>query len=85
MTYRGNIFKPLDPLGCIELRSPISHSLLSLILGRREDNHLAASLGGELDRQMAQTAEADNTDPVGGLDIEHVQDVENRGAAAHES
>lgn len=74
----------LGTLGSVEFGSAELHGLVSLAVGATEDDDLAAHLGGELDGQVTETANADDTDAVGWLGVVHVKSVEDGGTTAHQ-
>ena len=73
-----------DALHGVEFRRAELHRLGLFAVGAAEDDDLAAHLGGELDGEVAEAADADDADAVGGADVVHFQRVEDGGAAAHE-
>ena len=68
----------------VELLSPELHRLFSLGFSAREDDHFTAHFCCELDCEMAQSADADNTNTVSRFDIEASKCTIDSGAAAHQ-
>lgn len=76
--------KLLLSLGGDKLRSTKRHSLLALVLRRGKDDDLATHLGGELDGQVTESTDAEDTDGVLGAGTEGGERGIDGGTAAHE-
>lgn len=74
----------LGALDRVELGRTELQRLILLAVCAREHNHLATHLGGELDGQVAEAANADDADTVRGGDIRHVQGIVDGCATTHE-
>lgn len=74
----------LDTLGGVELVGSELHGLLSLGLGGGEDDNAASHLGGELDGQVTESSDTNNTDTVGWLDVVETEGRVDGGTTAHE-
>lgn len=79
-----DVLELLDALGGVELAGTESQGLLLLGVGTGEDNNVATHLGGEVDSQVAETTNTDNTDAVGRLSVVHVEGVEDGSTTALE-
>jgi len=79
-----DVLELLDALGGVELAGTESLGLLLLGVGTGEDDDVATHLGGELDGQVTETTNTDDTDAVGGLGVVHVESVEDGGTTALE-
>lgn len=84
MVDRANIFRLLQVCHSIKLSSTKLKSLLLFAGGRREDHYLTAHLGRELDGQMTQAANAQDTYSVVSLDVVGVKGIEDSSAGTHE-
>jgi hypothetical protein len=74
-----DVLELLDALGGVELGGSKSLGLVLLGVGAGEDNNIAAHLGGELDSQVTETTNTDDTDTLGRLGVVHVQSIEDGG------
>ncbi len=73
-----------EALRGVEFRSAECHRFLLFVVGAAEDDDLAAHFAGELDGQVAETADADDADSLCGPRVVHLQRVEDGRAAALE-
>ena len=80
----GGLREVLGVLDGMELFGAQLHGLVLLAIGAGEDDDFATHLGGELDGQVAETANADDTDALVWLGAVHVKGVEDGGTTAHE-
>lgn len=83
---RGGDEETVDGLGDLELLGALCgdelggaqlHGLVLLGVGTGEDDNLATHLGGELDGQVTETADTDDTDALGGLGVVKVESLED--------
>ena len=77
-----DILELLDTLGGVELAGTESLSLLLLGVSTREDDNVATHLGSELDGQVTETTNTDDTDALSGLGVVEVEGLENGGTTA---
>lgn len=71
-------------LGGDELLRAEPHGLVLLAVGTGEDDDVAALLGGELDGEMAKTADTNDTDSLSGLGVVGAEGVEDSSTTTHQ-
>lgn len=79
-----DVLELLDTLGGVELAGAELQGLFLLRVTAGEDNDFASHLGGELDGQVTEAANTDDTDTVCRLGVVHVEGVEDGGTTALE-
>lgn len=71
-------------LGGIELVGTELHGLIALVLGAGEHDYAASHLRRELDGQVTETTDADDSDGVGAVDAVFVEGGEDGGTGTHQ-
>lgn len=84
MVDRANVLRFLKICSSVKLSGTKFESLFLLAGGRGEDHYLTSHLGSELDCQMAQATNTQDTHSVVSLDIVGIEGIEDSSAGTHE-